>query len=765
MFKYLPELVLLIVFTFSGLQLINNHQLQHKTEQQAHTLQALQQNVSDIMLETLKASSSYVQHYDQHARLQLNLQKLRQQLNDFPQLQQSLHNFDQQIASYMQLITILKTSRRFILSLETGANSNASTDKMQAMLLTYIQSPQLQAEREIKDFIQQNQDSLQARIDPIISWSMLAKHINFVLDNSRQSEQALLKLQQTPLPSELVSLNQLSNQQLLDVNRQWSLWGGSLLFCIFALVLTALLRQGKQLQLKSQEALASSEIKTQFLANMSHEIRTPMNGIIGLTDLCLTTDLNTTQTSYLQKIQFSARSLMTIINDILDFSKIESQKLVIDNIDFNTGELLDNLKMMLSKPASEKGIEFIFDVDTQLPKYLNGDPIRIGQIMLNLTSNAIKFTQQGHVLVKVFIQTDHQQKQQLHCQVEDTGIGLTTEQISRLFKRFTQAQASTTREYGGTGLGLAISRSLIELMHGEIHVQSEPGKGSMFSFHLPCSTAETPSTDHFQLQQFPAQKLLIVEDHNLTAEVLKNMAQHLELEVDIATSPRQAVALVKRTHYQYALVDWQLPDMNGLQLIKALEQQTNRPEKILLCTGFDSDSLKQQMQQEHHYPLLIKPVSLFELSDALAEQPTTIEATEPSLTEDKANTSPTQHQYKRHILLVEDNEINQLIAINMLEHEGVMVDIAENGQQAVDMVKNNNYDLVLMDIQMPIMDGLQATQLIRQQLCDQTLPIIALTANVMTQEIEQYMQIGMNDHLGKPFEKEQLHKLLQHYLH
>jgi len=763
MLRYLPEFILLIFFTLSGLQLIDNSKSQHKAEQQNKTLQALQQNVSDIMLETLKASSTYVQHYDKHAQLQLNLQKLHQQLDAFPQLQSALYTFDREIAEYMQFITVLKTSRRFILSLETGANSTANTDKMQAMLLTYIQAPQLQAEQEVKSFIQQHQANLQARIDPIISWSMLAKHINFVLNNSRQSEQALLKLQQTQLPSQLVELNRLSSQQLLSTNRQWSIWAGLLLLSLFGLVLNAMLRQGKQLQLKSQEAMASSEIKTQFLANMSHEIRTPMNGIIGLTDLCLTTELNNTQTSYLQKIQFSARSLMTIINDILDFSKIESQKLVIENIDFNTGELLDNLKMMLSKPASEKGIEFIFDVDPQLPKYLNGDPIRIGQVMLNLTSNAIKFTQQGHVLVKIFIQTEQEVEQHLHCQVEDTGIGLTDEQTKRLFRRFSQAQASTTREYGGTGLGLAISRSLVELMHGQISVESEPGKGSVFSFHLPCATAEVPSTDHLLLQQFPAQKLLVVEDHILTAEVLKNMAQHLELDVDIAATPRQAMALVKRTQYQYALVDWQLPDMNGLQLIKALEQQSNKPEKILLCTGFDSDSLKQQMQQEHSYKLLIKPVSLFELSDALSEQADNPEEAEQ--TSSQPQTSKIQNQDKRHILLVEDNEINQLIAINMLEHEGVMVDIAENGQQAVDMVKNNRYDLVLMDIQMPIMDGLQATQVIRQQLCDQKLPIIALTANVMTQEIEHYMQIGMNDHLGKPFEKEQLHNLLQHYLH
>lgn len=765
MSRYLPECLLLLLFTYSGIMLVDTYREKNDAYFQAQVMQQVQLGVTEVTVETHNASYAHTQHYDRHAQLLLALEQEELKLPRLHHLRHTLSEFKQTISSYMQLITMLKTSRRFILSIhqhQQQSNSGVLENQLLAMLLAFIEAPSSSQVSDIKGFMAQNENKIIDTVAPNHSWDMLQKHINFLLNNSITADQWLLILQRSDLSSKLIGLNQAANQQVLIMNQYWSLYAAALLCSLFGLILLALFRLALELQRKSKEALASSEIKTQFLANMSHEIRTPMNGIIGLTDLCLTTELDPTQNSYLQKIQFSARSLMTIINDILDFSKIESQKLDIEKIDFNTGELLDNLKMMLSKPASEKGIEFIFDISTQVPVMLNGDPIRIGQILLNITSNAIKFTRQGHVIVRVYME-DNEGEQWLHCQVEDTGIGLNKKQIGQLFKRFTQAQASTTRQFGGTGLGLAISRSLLELMGGKVEVTSQPDVGSTFHFCLPCPTTDGSPLITEPLPTFEHHSILIVEDHQLTAEVLKKLCHHLKLDVVTVNSPRQAIAQIKLKQFDFALVDWQLPDMIGLQLIKAMEQQPQRPLKIALCTGFNSDILKEQMEDDSNHPLLIKPVSLVDLADSLTAQSGVVVENQNTVTE----TSPMdsyQGIKDKHILLVEDNEINQLIAVNMLELEGVQVDIAENGQQALDKVQETKYDLVLMDIQMPVMDGLEATRNIRESFDKIQLPIIALTANVMNQEIQHYLTIGMNDHLGKPFEKEQLHKILDHYL-
>ena len=547
-----------------------------------------------------------------------------------------------------------------------------------------------------------------------------------------------------------------------------------------ALVITVLLRLQKELTIKNARYKESAAVKSKFLANMSHEIRTPMTGIIGLAELCLNTHINEEQKDYLDKLLFSANSLLTVINDILDFSKIESGKLNIEQVPFKFMDVFDSLSVLVGRPAEEKGVELIFDIDERIPPQVEGDAVRISQILLNLTSNAIKFTDQGHVLVSARLDVNRN----LAFSVEDTGIGLSDSQRANLFERFSQADTSTTRKYGGTGLGLAISKKLALLMKGDIDVTSTLGEGSVFTLTLPLPLiadrerhTEELNTQASQSKS-PSQKLLLVEDHPISQQIIATMCKRLDFQVSTIDSVSGALTQIRTAYFDYVIVDWQLPDQNGLRLLEQIENLELSVGKVIVCSAYSPATIKEQLGCSKHFNYLAKPVTIANLARSLRSATEHTPELKPKLkiTEQESdkeecfnhsNVPSTKANHstptRNTVLLVEDNRINQLVAKNLLTDFGLAVDLAENGEDAINAISAKEYPMVFMDIQMPVMDGMDATRALRKAYDKDTLPIVAMTANVTEQEVSQYLSLGMNAHLSKPYEKDKIAALLKEY--
>ncbi|WP_440904783.1 response regulator [Catenovulum sp. SX2] len=522
-----------------------------------------------------------------------------------------------------------------------------------------------------------------------------------------------------------------------------------------------------------EKADAANQAKSDFLANMSHEIRTPMNGIIGLTQLVLSMPIENKVREHLQKVEDSSKALLNIINDILDYSKIEAGKLNVVEEDFDLERLLSSTAGILSVRAEDKNNELNFEIEPGISQFYRGDALRLNQILNNLVGNAIKFTDNGLVSVQV-TQKHYQDSVWLTFAVKDTGIGMTQEQTARLFQPFSQADQSITRRFGGTGLGLTISKRLIDLMGGEIGVSSEPNHGSTFTFSIPVKRANKKQNTKRGLSK--QLKTLVVDDNLETLAIIEGILNSWKFKVELTASPLEALdkiidAAENKDPYELLIIDWKMPEMDGIELTsnirKRVEEITSRHQCIvIMVTAHGKDHVVQHAQNVAIDAVIEKPIFASHLHDVLVDLQNELTELVPDTESTKGIWDSIPQFSDKHILLVEDNEINQLVAVELLNKFGITSSIANNGREGVELFEQQSekFDLILMDLQMPEMDGFEATSHIRKINNGKDIPIIAMTAAAMPKDVEEAIQSGMDAHISKPIDVKIFTQTLNRFL-
>ena len=535
-------------------------------------------------------------------------------------------------------------------------------------------------------------------------------------------------------------------------------------------------RKQELVKAKTDSELANSA-QSEFLAQMSHEIRTPMNAVIGMAYLAGKTQLSTRQQGYVRKIYVAANTLLGIINDILDFSKIESGQLHIESVPFRLEEILDNLATIISQKAEEKELEVLFRVDKNIPPVIISDPLRLNQVLTNLANNAVKFTEKGEISISCSLVENLGDKARLRFAVRDTGIGLTEEQQGKLFQAFTQADGSTARRFGGTGLGLTISKRLLELMGGEIRVESMYGKGSIFSFTIVVGYHKVKDQFSQTGADRKTARALVVDDNSTANEVLLSLLGDFVLPGDAASSAGEAFDMLVQAEeigepYGIVFMDWRMPDMDGIEATYVLRHKLGleNPPPVIIVTAFGRDETLSQAVKAGASGMLYKPINKAHLSEAIDAF---VDHNDEALPEYSPVRQDAPDEVFRipgtRILLVEDNLVNQQIALELLEEAGAEVTVAATGVEAVEAFmgspKRKPFDLVLMDLQMPEMDGYEATRQIRADSRFGGIPIVAMTAHAMVEERLKCLNVGMNDHISKPIEVSKFFKTLKVWLY